>query len=132
LEAGLRVAVVQLQAEVRRLEEVIAAGESEAIAKCDCPDLDNAATQDILTDAEREAVSWYAAYGAGEHAATLRSLLERQQDTPAAHATPSEGTSQDGCTLTDAEREAVEAALGEVDGVYPETAATLRGLLERL
>ena len=30
-----------------------------------------------LTDEEREAVEWYAAYGAGEHAATLRSLLER-------------------------------------------------------
>ena len=30
-----------------------------------------------LADAEREAVEWYAAYGAGEHAATLRALLER-------------------------------------------------------
>jgi len=30
-----------------------------------------------LTAAEREAVEWYSAYGAGEHAATLRSLLER-------------------------------------------------------
>ena len=30
-----------------------------------------------LTDAEREAVEWYAAYGAGDHAATLRGLLER-------------------------------------------------------
>lgn len=33
--------------------------------------------QKNLTDAEREAVEWYAAYGAGEHAATLRALLER-------------------------------------------------------
>jgi hypothetical protein len=30
-----------------------------------------------LTAAEREAVEWYSAYGAGEHAATLRSLLQR-------------------------------------------------------
>jgi hypothetical protein len=30
-----------------------------------------------LTAAEREAMEWYAAYGAGDHAATLRGLLER-------------------------------------------------------
>jgi hypothetical protein len=34
-------------------------------------------------------------------------------------------------TLTDEEREAVECAFGEIAYVYPETAATLRGLLER-
>ena len=33
--------------------------------------------QKNLTDAERDAVAWYAAYGAGDHAATLRSLLSR-------------------------------------------------------
>ena len=32
-----------------------------------------------LTDAEREAVEWYAAYGAGNHASTLRGLLERMK-----------------------------------------------------
>ena len=31
------------------------------------------------TDAEREALEWYAAYGAGDHAATLRGLLERMK-----------------------------------------------------
>ncbi len=30
-----------------------------------------------LTDAEREAVGWYAAFGKGDHAKTLRGLLER-------------------------------------------------------
>jgi len=30
-----------------------------------------------LTDEERKAVEWFAAYGAGDHAATLRGLLER-------------------------------------------------------
>lgn len=30
-----------------------------------------------LTAAEREAVEWYGAYGAGDHAATLRALLGR-------------------------------------------------------
>ena len=30
-----------------------------------------------LTAEEREAIAWYAAYGQGDHAATLRSLLER-------------------------------------------------------
>ncbi len=34
--------------------------------------------------------------------------------------------------LTDAEREAVECGLGEIQGVYPEAAAVLRGLPERL
>ena len=38
---------------------------------------ENATT--TLTDAEREAVEWYAAYGAGDHAATLRGLLERMK-----------------------------------------------------
>lgn len=33
--------------------------------------------QPSLTDAEREAVLWYAEYGSGDHAATLRGLLER-------------------------------------------------------
>lgn len=35
-------------------------------------------------------------------------------------------------TLTDEERESVEAGLGEIEGVYPETAATLRELLDRM
>ena len=34
--------------------------------------------------------------------------------------------------LADEEREAVECGLGEIEGVYPEAAATLRSLLERL
>jgi hypothetical protein len=33
--------------------------------------------QPTLTEEEREAVEWYASYGAGDHAATLRGLLER-------------------------------------------------------
>jgi hypothetical protein len=33
----------------------------------------------LLTDAERKAVEWYAGYGRGDHAATLRGLLERTQ-----------------------------------------------------
>jgi hypothetical protein len=37
----------------------------------------DAADRLTVTDAEREAVEWYAAYGAGDHAATLRSLLSR-------------------------------------------------------
>jgi hypothetical protein len=69
-------------AEVRRLRGVIAAGESEAIAKCDCPDLDNAAAQDILTDEEREAIAFFADIHCDdepphEYAATLRGLLKR-------------------------------------------------------
>jgi hypothetical protein len=71
-----------LAAEVRRLQGVIAAGESARLSqKCDCPVQDNAARQDILTDAEREAVTWAAITADSEYdsrrAATLRGLLER-------------------------------------------------------
>jgi hypothetical protein len=30
-----------------------------------------------ITDEEREAIAWYACYGAGNHSATLRALLDR-------------------------------------------------------
>jgi hypothetical protein len=33
--------------------------------------------QPTLTDEEREAIAWYAGYGAGDHAKTLQALLER-------------------------------------------------------
>jgi hypothetical protein len=49
LEAGLRDGVEQLQAEVERLRQVL-------FEKNHCPDPDNASRQDILTDAEREAI----------------------------------------------------------------------------
>jgi hypothetical protein len=71
-----------LAAEVRRLQAVIAAGESVRLSqKCDCPGADNAAEQDILTNEEREAVTWAAITADSEYdsrqAATLRGLLER-------------------------------------------------------
>lgn len=50
-------------------------------------------------------------------------------NTLATNATPSEGSEQDRCTLTDAEREAVAVAMHRCDGpVF----RTLRSLLERL
>jgi hypothetical protein len=52
--------------------------------------------------------------------------------TPDAASTPGEGTRQGGCTLTDAEREAVRfAAVLYERGGRPADAATLRGLLKR-
>ena len=54
-------------------------------------------------------------------------------NTPATHATPSEGREQSGCTITDVERAAIERAVRDEDvfgHVY--TADVLRGLLERL
>jgi hypothetical protein len=71
-----------LAAEVRRLNAVIAAGEMEQVSQyCDCPAPDNAARQDILTNEEREAVTWAAITADSEYdsrqAATLRGLLER-------------------------------------------------------
>jgi hypothetical protein len=73
-----------LAAEVRRLNAVIAAGESARLSqKCDCPAPDNAAEQDILTDAEREAIAWCVgmaettATECDEELAALRGLLDR-------------------------------------------------------
>jgi hypothetical protein len=75
-----------LAAEVRRLQAVIAAGESASLSqKCDCPAQDNAARQDILTDEEREAIASAAesyAYNDDDEdcarvAATLRGVIER-------------------------------------------------------
>jgi hypothetical protein len=60
----------------------------------------------------------------------LRPALE---STPSEPSTPGEGTRQAGCTLTDAEREALEIAVEYVGSAYAVEihAATLRGLLER-
>jgi hypothetical protein len=57
-----------LAAEVRRLNAVIAAGESARLSqKCDCPAADNSEGQDKLTDEEREAfrlaAEWCRTYG---------------------------------------------------------------------
>ena len=53
-------------------------------------------------------------------------------NTPATHATPRVGSEQSGCTLTDAEREAVERAADLIDAKTCGDSATLRLLLERL
>jgi hypothetical protein len=81
-----------LAAEVRRLQAVIAAGESARLSqKCDCPKQDNAARQDILTDEERALLTrigsdtrewdkysngrpWFVTV---QDAAIIRGLLER-------------------------------------------------------
>ena len=56
-----------------------------------------------------------------------------RDNTPATHDTPSEGSEQDRCTLTDVEREAVELIAMHLDYAGRDhLAATLRGLLERL
>ena len=102
--------------------------------------------QTTLTDAEREAIDTAEASlmrestdpstpltvrrRLGAAASTLQRLLER--DAPAAHATPSVGSEQNGCALTDAERSAVEWFAG-IKSQRPSGArTTLRGLLERM
>ena len=59
-----------------------------------------------------------------------------RDNTPATHATPRVGSEQSGCTITDAEREAVEQAAIRVESLCQRgsqhMAATLRGLLERM
>jgi hypothetical protein len=56
-------------AEIERLRVAVAAYTSGISAGVE--------SKSALTDEERAAVTWYAAYGAGDHAATLRALLSR-------------------------------------------------------
>ena len=64
-------------------------------------------------------------------AAALASEMAKR--TPSEPSTLGEGTRQAGCTLTDAEREAVDWAAYAAEQWYEHTAAaTLRGLLERM
>jgi len=115
------------------LERVSLQSESPAISE-----------KPALTAAEREAVRFCVTASlpeteklggvAGElcrmHKGTFRSLLERLGDTPAAHATPREGSEQDGCTLAAEEREAVKYYVGT--GGPDSVDATLVALLERM
>ena len=62
-----------------------------------------------------------------------RDNAANRDNTPATHDTPSEGREQGGCTLTDAEREAVEWYSGLTGATRPAGArSTLRNLLERM
>jgi len=66
---------------------------------------------------------------------------EQAKRTPETASTPAEGTSQAGCIITDAEREAIERAIDAFDGIEDVSAdrglrddsarCSLRGLLER-
>ena len=58
-----------------------------------------------------------------------RDNAANSDNTPAANATPTEGSERSACTLTAAEREAVEVACQDLR--HTEEVATLRGLLER-
>jgi hypothetical protein len=139
LEAGLREGVQKLQADVRRLEAVIAAlADQDATLAVQGGNV--IVTMDAtLTDAEREAIAGAIAAeherGSWAWAHTLSVLLERMGDTPAAHATLGEGSEQNRCTLTDDERAAVgwcvEMAMSSATDCVDEI-RTLRGLLERL
>jgi hypothetical protein len=59
---------------------------------------------------------------------TAEAMLERLGDTPAANATPGEGSKQVTCTLTDEERAALEWA---EDASNTTRASAIRGLLNR-
>ena len=132
-------AVTLLKAEVRRLRAALSSladqGATPSVREGTVI-VTKAAT---LTDEEREAVEGAIEAehrrGAWKWAETLRGLLERMLDTPAANATPSEGFEQSGCTLTAEEREAVEwcveMALNSATDCVAEI-NTLRFLLERL
>jgi hypothetical protein len=76
-----------------------------------------------------------AAYKLADAMLRERGQFDRSQpirpadDTLTTHTTPNEGSVQNGCTLTDAEREAIECAVLGDDSFH---AAALRGLLERM
>ena len=74
--ARLHLLMQQAADEMERLCQVLS-------EKNHCPDPDNAANEDILTDEEREAVEYFSKWGtwssAAVHAATLRGLLDRTQ-----------------------------------------------------
>jgi hypothetical protein len=92
----------------------------------DCPKPDNAAKQD---NDERLA--------ALQALAALDEELSVPRRTHATHATPSEGSVQGMCTLTDAERAAIESAIwdyeqNDEDEDCARMVSTLERLLERL
>jgi hypothetical protein len=164
-----------LAAEVRRLQGVIAAGESARLSQnSDCPAQDNAAELDkvfpqqnltihgaapaaaaqldtagrdsdhvagtgsLLTDEEREslAIAAMACEDLGYTAlpTSLRNIVRRLRGTPDTHATPSQGSKQVTCTLTDEEREAIAWCVGMAETTATdcdEELAALRGLLDR-
>jgi len=74
--ARLHLLMEEAADEMERVRQVLS-------QKNDCPDADNAAAQDILTDEEREAVSWCvemamnSATDCVDEIRTLRGLLER-------------------------------------------------------
>lgn len=64
-----------------------------------------------------------------------RDNAANSDNTPAANATPREGIEQSGCTLTDAERAAVEWCVGMISDSATDCddeMAALLGLLERM
>ena len=63
-------------------------------------------------------------------AASCETVAFDESSTPHVHATPGDGSVQEGCTLTDAERAAVLAAADLLIGSKP--GAILRNLLARL
>jgi hypothetical protein len=111
-------AVEGMSGEITRLRLLSANG--------DCPAQDNAARPDN-----------------DERLAALQALTDLDEElglpsrTPAAHDTPSEGREQSGCTLTDAERAAIESAIWDYeqnddDEDCARMVSTLERLLERM
>jgi hypothetical protein len=90
-------------------------------------------TSDLMEEACQEIERLRSGAAEGRETATLaddeRDAIERLR-THATHATQTEGSKRNGCTLTDAEREAV--AFGIACVTTDKHAATLRKLLERL
>ena len=117
--------VARLQDEVERLRN--GALEATVSQNGDFPEPENVANEDN----DRRLAALQALTAVDEE-------LSLPRRTPNENATPSQGSVQGGCTLTDEEREAVEAAVRiidryeeDMDGFPSGAAATLRGLLER-
>ena len=112
-------AVILLRSEVRRLRAAITALAAEDATLSICNGNVTVTMDATLTDEERSAVAHFAREFKGKNAATLRSLLERLGDTPAAHATPSGCREQDRCALTDAEPAAYIVYVDGIGSIMP-------------
>ncbi len=125
-DAEYHAEIERLKSRLRFCDAVIRSGDVAALT-----DKERTAIEGVIEDYEHDGEP-----ASAGRVATLRGLLARLGDTPDTHATPTEGIEQDRCTLTDAEREAVEwfSHFGRPQNgpVIGKHAAALRGLLERM
>lgn len=102
----------ELTARMTHVNEMLANGESvEAISRADVDRPQPAAWLAFATDGSDSSAVYMMQEQAQAAADEWGWSIAPLYSTPGPHATPGECTSQGGCTLTDAEREAIEAGI---------------------